>query len=246
MIGVLSGGETEAPAPKAAAPDYRKGKTVVVDAGHGGKDSGAVGYKKIMEKEVVLHLALEVEKELKKRGYTVVMTRDRDIFIPLQKRTRMANEANADMFLSIHANAFSKQLDVKGVETYFLSPARTERAKRVAAKENVEDLGEMGYSSQQTFLNLLSREQVIASNKLAIDVQKNLLSSVRSKYSGVHDKGVRAGPFWVLMGAQMTAVLVEIGYITNPTEARRMSNSHYQKYMARGIANGVDSYFMKN
>ena len=246
VIGVLSGGETEAPAPKAAAPDYRKGKTVVVDAGHGGKDSGAVGYKKIMEKEVVLHLALEVEKELKKRGYTVVMTRDRDIFIPLQKRTRMANEANADMFLSIHANAFSKQLDVKGVETYFLSPARTERAKRVAAKENVEDLGEMGYSSQQTFLNLLSREQVIASNKLAIDVQKNLLSSVRSKYSGVHDKGVRAGPFWVLMGAQMTAVLVEIGYITNPTEARRMSNSHYQKYMARGIANGVDSYFMKN
>lgn len=247
VIGVISGGEEEPKAPAQPAPAaFRKGKIVVVDAGHGGKDSGAVGHKKIMEKEVVLHLALEVEKELVKRGYQVVMTRKSDVFIPLQERTKIANRAGADMFLSIHANAFSKQLDVKGVETYFLSAARTERAKRVAAKENVAEIGDMGYSSQQTFLNLLSREQVIASNKLAIDVQQNLLSSIRSKYSGVKDKGVRAGPFWVLMGAQMTAVLVEIGYITNPTEARRMSNSHYQKYMARGIANGVDSYFLKN
>ena len=188
-----------------------------------------------------------VAEKLRKTGrYKVVMTRRDDTFIPLTRRTKIANEKNGAMFISIHANAFSGGLDVKGVETYFLSPARTERAKRVAAKENVEDLGEMGYSSQQTFLNLLSREQVVASNKLAIDVQKNLLSSVRDKYGGIHDKGVRAGPFWVLMGAQMPAVLIEIGYITNPKEARRMANAHYRSYMARGIANGVDSYFLNN
>ncbi len=223
-----------------------KNKTIFIDAGHGGKDGGAVGYKKYREKDIVIAITKETVRELKRRGYTVRTTRSRDVFIPLRDRTKLANKHNADLFISVHANSVPRRIDIKGIETYFLSPARSERAKKVAAKENSADLKEMSHLSQETFLSFLNREKVTASNKFAIDIQKNILANLKKNYRSVVDNGVREGPFWVLVGAQMPAVLVEVGYITNPTEAKRMKTRRYQKLIAKGIADGVDSFFYYN
>jgi N-acetylmuramoyl-L-alanine amidase len=175
------------------------------------------------------------------------MTRKSDTFIKLKNRTHLANKKDADLFISIHANAApkGKYLSLKGIETFFLSPAKTAKAKRIAAKENAAASG-MNKKSQDTLLSFLNRNKIIQSNKLAIDVQSGLLSSVRKKFKGVKDGGVREAPFWVLVGAQMPAVLVELGYITNPTEAERLFNPFYQNALAKGIYNGINSYFSHN
>lgn len=220
-------------------------KVIVVDAGHGGKDSGAVGYG-YKEKNIVLKIAKKLEQELKKRGYKVYMTRSSDRYIRLRRRTTIANHKKADLFISIHANASPVRKSAKGVEVYFLSPARTARAKRAAAKENAFEMNEMGMDSKAMFLNLLNREKIITSNKLAIDLQKGVLDSLKNSYSGIHDGGVREGPFWVLVGAQMPAVLVEVGYISNRSESRRLQNSHYQNKIVQGMANGVDRFFINS
>ena len=224
-------------------------KIVVIDPGHGGKDSGAIGYQGKEEKRAVLSIAKKVAKELKRRGFKVYLTRDRDIFINLRERTKIANRKMADIFVSIHANAAPNKksyLSMKGIETYFLSPARSERAKNAAALENKSDMAAMDYFSKEIFLNFYNRERIIASNKLAIDVQAGILKNLRKKYRGVVDGGVREGPFWVLVGAQMPSILIEVGYITNPTDAKRLFNPFFQKILAKGIADGIESYFLKN
>ena len=227
---------------------FKKQKIIIIDPGHGGKDSGAIGYKKLREKNAVLKIALKLGKYLRKYGFKVYYTRSRDIFIKLRNRTHFANLKKADIFISIHANAAPKKsqyLTNKGIETYFLSPARSVRAKRVSALENRVDLSSMDYYSKQVFLNFLNREKIVSSNKLAIDIQRGVLKSIRKRYMVV-DGGVRKAPFWVLVGAQMPAVLIETGYITNPTEAKRLFNPYYEDLLARGIADGVVSYFQKN
>ncbi len=219
--------------------------TVVIDPGHGGKDAGAVGYKKRREKDAVLAVAKRLKRVLEKRGFRVYLTRSRDVFIPLKKRTKFANRKNADFFISIHANAAPKggsRYKSKGLETFFLSPARSSRAKRVAAIENSVDVSDLNRYTKETYLSLLNNKKMVESNKLAIDLQKQILSSLRRKYRGVVDNGVREGPFWVLVGAQMPAVLIEIGYITHPTEGPRLFNPNYQNLLAEGIANGIESY----
>ncbi len=221
-------------------------KVIVIDPGHGGKDTGAIGYKRKREKDIVLSIAKRVYKELKKRGFKVYLTRRGDYFVTLRNRTRMANRVKANLFLSIHANAAPnkhKYLSMKGLETFFLSPARSARAKRIAALENRVDMKNLSYYSKNVFLNFINREKTILSNKLAIDVHRSILAKLRQKYS-VKDGGVRPGPFWVLVGAQMPSILVEVGYITNPTDAMHLSNPLYQKYIAQGIAEGVQNYFL--
>ncbi|MDB2562597.1 N-acetylmuramoyl-L-alanine amidase [Sulfurimonas sp.] len=222
-----------------------RNKTIVIDAGHGGKDPGAVGYKKYREKIVVMQISKQLRSILKSRGYKVYMTRDRDKFVKLSNRTKYANKKDADIFISIHANAVAKKnaRKVHGVECYFLSKSRTSRAKKVAAKENSADLSDMNFYGKQSFLNTISTHNMVASNKLAIDLQRGMLGSLKKKYKNVHDGGVREGPFWVLVGAQMPAVLVEVGFITHPTEAKRLVSSKYQKQLAYGLANGVERYF---
>ena len=223
----------------------KKSYTVVVDPGHGGKDAGAVGYKKRREKDAVLAVAKRLKRVLEKRGFRVYLTRSRDVFIPLKKRTKFANRKNADFFISIHANAAPKggsRYKSKGIETYFLSWSRSGRAKRVAELENRADFSNKNFYTKNTYLNSLNREKIIESNKLAIDLQRQILASLKKKYRGVVDNGVRDGPFWVLVGAQMPAVLIEIGYITHPTEGPRLFNPNYQNLLAEGIANGIESY----
>ncbi|MRI83275.1 MAG: N-acetylmuramoyl-L-alanine amidase [Nitratiruptor sp.] len=224
-------------------------QTIVIDPGHGGRDSGAVGYKRKREKDIVLAIAKRLYEELKRRGYRVYMTRRGDYFVPLRNRTRLANRMKAHLFISIHANAAPskrKYLSMKGIETFFLSPSKSERAKRVAELENRVDTRNMSYFSKQVYLDFLNREKTILSNKLAIDIQRGILYNLRQRYRGVVDGGVRPGPFWVLVGAQMPAVLIEVGYITNPTEAMRLANPLYQKLLAKGIADGIGNYFIHN
>ncbi|WP_096028925.1 N-acetylmuramoyl-L-alanine amidase [Campylobacter lanienae] len=225
-----------------------KGKIVVLDAGHGGKDVGAVGKNKLYEKNIVLNIALEAGKILKNRGYKIYYTRSNDKFINLRDRTSFANEKKADIFISIHANAApneKKAKEMQGIETYFLSPTRSERSMQAANLENKADTDEMNYFTKISYLNFLNREKIIASNKLAIDVQSNLLSAVKSKFKVV-DGGVREAPFWVLVGALMPAVLIEAGYITHTNDHKLLSNKSYTDKIALGIADGIDDYFAKN
>lgn len=227
---------------------YASSKIIVIDPGHGGKDAGAVGYKRYQEKHAVLKISKVLQGLLKKKGYKVYLTRDKDKFIKLSHRTSFANKKEADLFISIHANASpsSQKLTLKGIETFFLSPAKTEKAKRIAAKENRSAVTSMNDMSKNTLLSFLNKTKIVQSNKLAIDIQKGMLTEVRRKHKNVKDGGVREAPFWVLVGAQMPAVLVEIGYITNPTEADRLFNPFYQKSLAVGIANGINNYFINN
>jgi N-acetylmuramoyl-L-alanine amidase len=222
-----------------------KEKVIVIDAGHGGKDPGAVGYRKYREKVIVLQVAQRLKSYLKARGYQVYMTRDKDAFIKLSKRTEYANQKNADLFISIHANAVDST-QASGVECYFLSTSRSERAKKVAAKENSADLSDMNYYGKESFLNTLSSHNIVASNKLAIDLQRGMLATLSSKYKDVKDGGVREGPFWVLVGAQMPSVLVEVGFVSNPKEAKRLVDKTYQELLAKGLADGVERYFLNN
>jgi N-acetylmuramoyl-L-alanine amidase len=185
---------------------------------------------------------------LRDRGYTVHMTRSKDRFVKLRNRTRFANKKKADLFISVHANAVPKRNAKKayGIETYFLSTSRSKRATDAAALENKAEVEDMDFYGKNTFLNALNSEKIIASHKLAIDLQSSVLSSLRARYKNVKDSGVREGPFWVLVGAQMPAVLVEVGFITHPTEAKRLNSKSYQNYFARGLADGVERYFAKN
>jgi N-acetylmuramoyl-L-alanine amidase len=179
-------------------------------------------------------------------GYRVYLTRNSDRFIPLKKRTHYANLKKADLFISIHCNIAPKHNQkIHGIETYFLSPSRNERAIRVARLENKEIKG-LNYLDQRVILNFLNRDRMIDSNKLAIDIQKGMLSSLRSKFNYVKDNGVRPAPFWVLVGTQMPAILIETGYLTNPVESARLFKPSYQKRLARGIAEGIQNYFRKN
>ncbi len=226
---------------------FRQSKTVVLDAGHGGKDPGAVAYK-LREKDIVLKVNNALTAELKKRGYKVKRTRYKDNFLSLKNRTKYANKSDADIFLSIHCNAAprSKAKEAMGIETYFLSPARSERAKRVAALENKSEIKQMDSSSKNMFLMMTNQSKITASHKLSIDVHRNMLYNIKQRHKDIVDHGVREGPFWVLLGAQMPSVLIELGYITHPTESRRLSSSAYQKLLVDGIANGIDEYFRNN
>lgn len=176
------------------------------------------------------------------------LTRYYDKYIKVRNRTVLANKKKADIFLSIHANAAHKNKIKKanGIETFFLSPARSKRAKRIAAIENKSDMRKMNYTSKNTLLTILNQSKITASNKLAIDIQTHMLNSARKLYKNVEDGGVREGPFWVLVGAQMPSVLIELGYITHLVEGKRLSTNRYKKQLALGIANGIDQYFQNN
>ncbi|EQL69855.1 N-acetylmuramoyl-L-alanine amidase family protein [Helicobacter pylori] len=226
----------------------KKHKKIVLDAGHGGKDCGAMSANLVCEKDIVLEVVKFLHKELKKRGYSVLLTRDKDVYIDLVARTELANRKSADLFISVHANSIPKRStsNAHGIETYFLSTARSERARKVAEQENKDDVNLMDYFSKSLFLNSLNTQRLIVSNKLAIDVQYGMLQSIRKNYPDVVDGGVREGPFWVLAGALMPSILIEIGYNSHAIESKRIQSKPYQKILAKGIADGIDSFFSKN
>lgn len=221
---------------------------IAIDPGHGGKDPGTAwgGYQ---EKVLVLKIAKKVSKELKQLGFDVLMTRKGNRFISLRRRTRKANKSHADIYVSIHANAIKNKSRIniaQGVETYFLSTARSARAKRVAASENKNILNGQDSATKKMLLNAVyTGPKIILSHKLAIDIQGSVIKNLRGAYSGVKNGGVRAAPFYVLVGAEMPAVLIEVGYLSNPKERIRLLSSKYQDKIANGIVKGIINYLKK-
>ncbi|MDC0335794.1 N-acetylmuramoyl-L-alanine amidase [Pseudodesulfovibrio sp.] len=213
-------------------------RTIMLDPGHGGKDPGAVA-NGLREKDVNLRFSKVIGKILKEKGFNVVYTRTTDKFIPLEQRTAMANVKKADLFISIHCNA-NRSKKVNGMETYSLNLAKSKDAVRIAARENAVD--PRAISDLQFILtDLMVNSKIKESRDLAKDVQTNAVSRVRKKWQ-INNKGTREAPFYVLMGAKMPSVLVELGYITNYTEAKRIKSDTYLEYMARGIVEGVLAY----
>ena len=212
-------------------------KTIMIDPGHGGKDPGAKGYG-VYEKDLNLKAAKYLGKQLKERGFNVLYTRTTDKFVSLEKRPAMANARKVDMFISLHCNAHNLR-KINGVETYSLNLARSKDAVRVAARENAVDARRIS-DLQFILTDLMLNSKLKESTDLSKDVQKNLINSVK-KYN-VRDHGTREAPFYVLMGAKMPAILVEMGYITNKKECNRLKDDLYLKHLTRGIADGVVAY----
>ncbi|GAB4388407.1 MAG: N-acetylmuramoyl-L-alanine amidase [Thermodesulfovibrionales bacterium] len=227
------------------ASSVARPRKVVLDAGHGGKDPGAIGPGGLMEKDVVLDVALKVKEILSDKGYEVVLTRDSDRFLSLEERTVIANREDADLFVSIHANANRKR-DVKGIETYLLNWTDDEEAVKVAARENAISVKRMHEARSELGVILASLElqnKRDESLKLAHLVQGSMVTSIDGRYGGVVDNGVKQALFYVLFGARMPSVLVEVSYITNYEEASRLGQKSYRWHLARGIASGIEGYF---
>ncbi len=223
----------------------RSDSLVVIDAGHGGCDSGALCDSK-KEKDLVLQITKKLKKEFSNEGYRVHLTRGDDSFLTLSQRTRIADKKDAKVFISIHANAISDQSrfdKVEGVETYFLQKTRDEKSQRIAARENASVLCGTDKLSQEVIIDsVLNGPKIIQSHKLAIDVQNHMMKHLNSEYDDVKDGGVRPAPFYVLVGASRPSILVEIGYITNSKERNRLFTSDYQEKIAEGIVEGVNRY----
>jgi N-acetylmuramoyl-L-alanine amidase len=216
-------------------------RRIVIDPGHGGKDPGCFHKGGIKEKNIVLKLAKILAKKVEERLHCeAVLTRTRDVFLPLEKRTAFANVKKADLFVSLHINAH-KQANVYGLETYFLNIATDERAVMVAARENATS--EKNLSDLQAILNdLMLNTKISESSRLAHEVQKGIIGKVRKRYKSVKDLGVKQAPFYVLIGAEMPAVLVETGFITNPRERKRLLSDSYLNSLADGIVSGIEGY----
>lgn len=224
----------------------KKRDRIVIDAGHGGKDTGAIGGGK-REKDVVLQVSKRVAKILKNRGYEVFLTRSTDKFLKLRERTKYADRKKATVFISIHANSISgkSKYKVHGIETYFLANNREARSQRVAKKENATLLKGKSKDTQEVIIDsILSGPKRVESNKLAIDIQRHIMGTLKKNYKDIKDNGVRSAPFWVLVGASRPSVLVEIGYISHPKERKRLFYWKYQKLLATGIANGIENYLI--
>ena len=214
---------------------------IVIDPGHGGRDSGCETHRKYKEKNITLALAKRLASRLKKEiGCEVFLTRDKDVFLSLEQRTAIANMKKADLFISLHVNAH-KDGRIHGLETYFLNMATDQRAVMVAARENATS--EKNISDLQTILNdLMMNTKIRESSRLAHQVQKGMVGGAKKRYKGIRSLGVKQAPFYVLIGAQMPAVLVEVGFLSNRTERKRLTNKTYQERLAAGICDGIKCY----
>lgn len=232
--------------PKKRKSSRFKRHRIVVDAGHGGKDPGAIGPGRLMEKSVVLDIAKRLKRKLEAMGgYEVILTRSTDKFIELENRAKKANDRDADLFVSIHANA-SRNKRTRGLETYYLNRHGDEDTIKVAARENnipIEKMKSAADDVQSYILTSLAvQNKQYESARLAGEVREGMFGAVSRRYHGVTSRKSKMGPFYVLYGARMPAVLVEVSYITNKTEAARLKTSTYRDYLAGGIAEGISSY----
>ncbi|MCP3954660.1 MAG: AMIN domain-containing protein [Desulfobacterales bacterium] len=229
--------------PGAIARQFSLGVSrIVIDPGHGGRDYGAKGYYKgVHEKHVVLQISKKLAKKIKRQvGCEVLMTRTTDKYLTLEERTAFANTKNADLFISIHTNAI-KDKRAYGIETYFLNLATDDDAIRVAALENATSTKNI--SDLQTILSdLMQNAKINESSRLAGNVQNSLYRNLKIHYKKVRSKGVKQAPFYVLLGAQMPAVLIETSFISNPRECKRLTNPGYQDRLCDGIIKGIKGY----
>jgi N-acetylmuramoyl-L-alanine amidase len=214
---------------------------IVIDAGHGGHDSGTIGPGGIAEKQVVLDVALRLGKLLKQRlGADVIFTRDNDTFIPLETRTAIANKAQADLFLSIHANS-SPDSSARGVETYYLNFTTSPDALEVAARENAVS-NESIHELSDLVKKITLKDKIDESREFAADVQKSLYGDLEDGNPGLRDRGVKKAPFVVLIGANMPSILAEISFLTNSDDARELQQPAYRQRIAESLYRGVSRY----
>lgn len=222
-------------------PSISKIRRIVVDPGHGGHDPGAVGPSGLQEKDVVLAIGLKLRELFRDElGLDVVMTRSTDVFIPLEERTAIANKVNADLFLSVHANAAPNR-NASGIETYYLNLAKTEKAAQLAAKENGTSLEKVSVL-QAILFDLMANYKLNDSAHLADEVQKALHIKARTQYADIKNLGVKQGPFYVLVGATMPSILVETAFLSNVQEEAHLKDPAYRDLTAEGILDGVRAY----
>jgi N-acetylmuramoyl-L-alanine amidase len=213
---------------------------VVIDAGHGGKDPGATGPSGLMEKDLVLDIAKRLRDLIEKDPHwRVTLTRDTDVFIPLQERTAIANANGADLFVSIHANA-AERSDAHGIETYFLDFGSDEQSMQVAARENATTVSKVS-DLQRILRDLQMTSKRNESSLLAGSVQQAMVQAPNGGKNG-RDLGVKHAPFLVLMGAEMPSILVETGFVSNPAEERKLAEPKYRAQAARAIFEGIKEY----
>ncbi len=222
-------------------------KRVVIDPGHGGDDPGAIGLRGVFEKDVVLAIAKKLGEILKEKyNMDVILTRDKDIFIPLEDRTAIANSKKADLFISIHANA-SRRRNARGIETYFLNWTTDEESNRVAARENAisyKKMKEFQKGDLQMILQDKARDyKNDESRDLAGGIQASLINNLKQDYKEIFDLGVKWALFYVLVGAEMPSVLIETSFISNREEEKRLSDNKYKEKIAEAIAGGINNYF---
>ena len=246
-------GSRAAAAPVAPAPPTADGETslmralglkigrIVIDAGHGGHDSGTLGVDGIEEKDVVLDVALRLGKLLHQRmGAEIVYTRADDTFIPLETRTAIANKAQADLFISVHANS-SPDASARGVEVYYLNFASDSEAMRVAARENAVSTKSV-HELSDLVKKIALKDKIDESKELATDVEGSLYAGLAKGNEGLRDRGVKKAPFVVLIGANMPSILAEISFVTNPDDAEQLRMPEYRQRVAESLFNGVARY----
>jgi len=214
---------------------------IVIDAGHGGHDTGTIGPNGLLEKDVVLDVAKRLGRLLETRlGAEVIYTRKDDTFIPLETRTAIANQERADLFISIHANS-SHDSDARGVETYYLNFTSSPEALEVAARENA--VSEKSIHELQDLVKKIAlKEKIDESREFAGDVQQSLYGGLSLNSAGIRNRGIKKAPFIVLIGANMPSILAEISFVSNPTDERKMETSEHRQRIAESLYRGISKY----
>ncbi|MBS1149206.1 MAG: N-acetylmuramoyl-L-alanine amidase domain protein [Myxococcaceae bacterium] len=217
-----------------------KMRRVVIDAGHGGHDTGAIGPTGVLEKDVSLAISLQVAKKLSAAGLEVVLTRDDDTFVRLEDRAKFANQKRGDLFLSIHCNAGPNKT-MRGIETYTLNTSANRYSIRLAARENATS--ERGVSDLQFILaDLATKANTEESTRLAQRVQKSLIRDLSAQHKGIKDLGTKEALFYVLLGAKMPAILVETSFLSHPEEEKLLGDEKYQSQIAVAISDAVTGF----
>ena len=214
---------------------------IVIDPGHGGHDTGTIGPRGLLEKDLVLDVSRRLAKLLDTRmGADVLLTRSDDTFVPLETRTAIANQEQADLFVSVHANS-SRDADARGVETYYLNFTSSPDALEVAARENA--VSEKSIHELQDLVKKIAlKEKIEESHEFASNVQQALHSNLAAKTSGIRDRGVKKAPFIVLIGANMPSILAEISFVSNPTDERKLRTAEYRQKIAESLYKGISKY----
>lgn len=216
-------------------------KTVIIDPGHGGIDPGCLDPSGLKEKDLTLDISLRVKALLKANTkLAVILTRESDIFVPLENRTVVANQKKADLFVSIHVNAF-RDKKRRGIESFYLNFSSDPNVNATAARENATTTKTIG-QMDKIIRKIVQNSKLIESKELAEQIQLNLVKYLSRQYSDIKNLGTKGGPFWTLIGCEMPSILVEVSHISNAPEAQRLKTEGYRQQVARGIYEGILAY----
>ena len=214
---------------------------IVIDPGHGGHDLGTIGPGGLLEKDLVLSIALDLQSLLQEKlGAQVILTRSDDTFISLEERSAIANQFRADLFISIHANS-SRSRSTSGVETYYLNFAKTDAEREIASRENATSTGSIS-ELEDLIKKIAQADKSTESKELASIIQKKLYSGARKMFPTAQNRGVRSAPFIVLIGANMPSILTEVAFISNPRDERLLKKAPNQERLVKALFSGIEDY----